>query len=168
MKLIFRICILSNLFLSFNPLPAKNDYWQQFVHYQMDVTLLPIEHSVVGESTIEYHNNSPDTLRNVFMHLYPNAFKDTRTLYMQEAQRFNGRVLKSPKDGGRIDIESFSITYSTTSGETLISREYKVNNTILEAPLIQPLAPGQKVTISLSFKNVVRKHLGRAGYHGFQ
>ncbi len=65
------ISILSLLF--FTNLAANEKYWQQFVHYKMDVMLLPIEHALTGTETIEYKNNSPDTLRKFFLHLYPNA-----------------------------------------------------------------------------------------------
>ena len=59
-----------------NSARAQQPYWQQFIHDNMDVTLLPVEHSVIGEETIDYTNNSPDTLRQIFMHVYPNAYKD--------------------------------------------------------------------------------------------
>ncbi|MFQ5677799.1 MAG: M1 family peptidase, partial [bacterium] len=52
---------------------AKDDYWQQFVHYSLAVTLLPGERALSGTETIEYQNNSPDTLRKFYLHLYPDA-----------------------------------------------------------------------------------------------
>ena len=38
------------------------DYWQQYVHYNMDVQLDVVEKTVGGTSKIEYTNNSPDPL----------------------------------------------------------------------------------------------------------
>ena len=54
-------CLVLTL-LSANFLLSEEDYWQQYVHYTMNVTLLPEEHALSGEETIVYQNNSPDTL----------------------------------------------------------------------------------------------------------
>ena len=54
---------------------TKEDYWQQYVNYEMKITLLDSIRQVAGTSTIRYTNNSPDSLDRIYMHLYPNAFQ---------------------------------------------------------------------------------------------
>ncbi len=148
---------------------SQEEYWQQFVHYTMDVTLLPIEHSIVAEASIEYTNNSPDTLQQIFMHLYPNAYKDEHTVYVTEARRFFQKIISSPQDGGFIEIESFAITYPEANLPAGTEHtDFEIRDTILEATLPQPLPPAGKLTISLSFRNKIRKHVRRSGYRGFQ
>lgn len=52
--------------------PGEN-YWQQKVDYDMEVELFPDEKRVEGESTITYHNNSPDTLNAIVLELAQNV-----------------------------------------------------------------------------------------------
>ena len=43
-----------------------SDYWQQYVHYNMDIKLDVNEKTVGGISIIEYVNNSPNILNNIY------------------------------------------------------------------------------------------------------
>mgnify|MGYP000505818947 FL=1 len=54
---------------------AQCDRWQQRVQYEMSVSLNDQDHSFQGKTKLVYTNNSPDTLREVFFHLYFNAFQ---------------------------------------------------------------------------------------------
>src|SRR5436190_7949466 len=51
------------------------DRWQQRVKYTMSVDLDATTHKFSGNASLVYTNNSPDTLREVFFHLYFNAFR---------------------------------------------------------------------------------------------
>jgi hypothetical protein len=141
-------------------------YWQQFVHYTMDVTLIPIDHAVVGEERIVYKNNSPDTLHKFYLHLYPNAFRSNETVKAREARRAYRKLLDSPDDAGYLDIESFRILSSDSTDKAVTA--FQINDTILEASLPEPLPPGGELTVELSFYLKMRKFQERAGYRGFQ
>jgi hypothetical protein len=49
-------------------------YWQQFARYRLAVELLPPSGQIGGRGNITYVNNSPDTLREVWVHLNQNLF----------------------------------------------------------------------------------------------
>lgn len=55
--------------------PGPN-YWQQKVDYDIKVTVNEEKRSLAGEETIIYHNNSPDTLRYLWMQLDQNIFRN--------------------------------------------------------------------------------------------
>ena len=61
-----------------NSLHAQQPYWQQQVNFKLDVTLNDAEHSLDGFAKIEYVNNSPDTLKFIWFHLWPNAYRTDR------------------------------------------------------------------------------------------
>lgn len=145
---------------------SEPTYWQQFVHYTMDVTLIPIEHALIGEEKIVYTNNSPDTLYKFYLHLYPNAFRSNETIKAREARREYRKLLENPDDAGYLDIESFRILSSDSTQKPVTA--FQVNDTILEASLPEPLPPGGELTVELSFYLKVRKFQERAGYRGFQ
>jgi len=55
------------------------DYWQQEVNYRIEVLLDDKKHELHAFETIEYINNSPDVLSEIYMHLWPNAYKNRST-----------------------------------------------------------------------------------------
>src|SRR5579862_6903176 len=50
-------------------------YWQQRADYVLKATLDTAANTVRGEETVHYTNNSPDTLRYVWLQVEQNAFK---------------------------------------------------------------------------------------------
>ena len=63
---------------------SQPDRWQQRVKYTMNIDMNVQTNQFTGKQTLEYSNNSPDTLTRVFYHLYFNAFQpnsmmDTRS-----------------------------------------------------------------------------------------
>ena len=59
-------------------------YWQQQVNYTIDVSLNDKEHTLDGFEKIEYINNSPDTLKFIWFHLWPNAYKNDKTAFSDQ------------------------------------------------------------------------------------
>ncbi|MEO6219013.1 MAG: M1 family peptidase, partial [Ginsengibacter sp.] len=73
MKKLGLALVFNFLLLSF--LSAQPDRWQQRIKYDMNVNLDVVANKITGKQTITYTNNSPDTLKRIFIHLYWNAFK---------------------------------------------------------------------------------------------
>ncbi len=55
-------------------IPGKN-YWQNRADYSIKVNFNPINRELAGSVSIDYINNSPDTLTQIWFKLYPNLFK---------------------------------------------------------------------------------------------
>ena len=73
MKKIFLFSLYS---LSFGSLFAQSStYWQQHVNYKMDVVMDVKNYQYKGTQELVYTNNSADTLKRVFYHLFNNAFQ---------------------------------------------------------------------------------------------
>jgi len=71
-------------------------YWQQRVDYTIAVSLDTATHTINGRETIRYANNSPDTLRYLWLQLDQNLFRDgqpRRTPQSSDA-RFAARGFK--------------------------------------------------------------------------
>ena len=67
---------LFSFFLLASPrLFAQPDRWQQRVKYTMNIDMNAETNQYKGIQKLEYWNNSPDTLKRVFYHLYWNAFQ---------------------------------------------------------------------------------------------
>ncbi len=68
--MIRKIFILLAFQLSFS-----QNYWQQHVEYEMDIVVDVSDFTYDGNQSIIYTNNSNDTIKKVYYHLFFNAFK---------------------------------------------------------------------------------------------
>jgi hypothetical protein len=59
---------------SIDGMPGKN-YWQNTADYTLDINFDPATRLLKGVADIQYTNNSPDTLKQVWFKLYPNIYK---------------------------------------------------------------------------------------------
>lgn len=154
--------------LCFTGARAEESYWQQDVRYEMNVTLLPQEQALAGDELIVYHNNSPDTLYKFYLHLYPNAYKNSESIHAKEARKFYKDIVPQPEKGGHIRIDAFRITSGQGNVDAPPVTAFEVEDTILRADLPEPLAPGDSMHIRLKFYHKVRDFSRRAGYRNHQ
>jgi len=144
-------------------LPARaqdGGYFQQNVQYEMHVSLDTGEKMLTGAETIRYTNNSPDALDRIYIHLYPNAYRNRHTPFMEHyRRRFNLNIVDVPSSRrGWLEISDVSV-----DGQSV---EVRIDETVARIDLPSPLPPGSSVNLSFDFESKVRKQLGRAGYSG--
>jgi len=173
MKKVFLLAVISasGLFAQKNPNPG---YWQQHVDYKMEVAMDVKTYRYTGKQELAYTNNSPDTLRRVFYHLYNNAFQPGSEMdgRLQAIADPDGRMVKSFKTGEKTVKESrikslkpdeigyLNIKNLKQDGLAVTSR---VAGTILEVDLTKPILPGQTVNFSLDFEGQVPVQIRRSG-----
>ncbi len=140
----------------------NTNYWQQQVDYKMEIDMDVKKFQYKGTQELAYTNNSPDTLHQVFYHLYFNAFQpesemDVRSRTIADPDpRVLERISKlSPEEIGYIKVSSLK-----QNGKKV---NYKIAGTILEVALNSPIAPGQKVTFSMDFDGQVPQQIRRSG-----
>ncbi|MFQ5510237.1 MAG: M1 family aminopeptidase [Candidatus Krumholzibacteriia bacterium] len=139
---------------------ASQDYFQQFVHYTIKVRLDTQNHTLTGTESINYVNNSPDTLRQFYLHLYPNAYRSKESALIKDVRRgFNGTLFDLPNK----HRSHLGVSEVTIGGQPV---EVEVDDTIARMDLPVPLAPGQSMEVRLRFEEKIRRHVGRAGYKG--
>jgi hypothetical protein len=124
-------------------------YWQQRADYRLEATLDTAAQSVSGAVTIRYTNNSPDTLRFVWLQLEQNLYRPGSL----------GSAL-FPADS-RWGVRGFEGGYAldglTVDGQAPAGSE--VRDTRMRVDLARPIAPGGGVaTIALRFRFRVPEH----------
>ncbi len=144
-------------------LAASSQYWQQQVNYTIDVSLNDKEHTLTGFEKIEYTNHSPDTLKFIWFHLWPNAYKNDKTAFTdQQLENGNTKFYFSGKgDKGYINRLDFKVNNSTATVE-----DHPEHIDIIKVILPTPLAPGQKATISTPFHVKLPYNFSRGGHDG--
>ncbi len=143
-------------------LAKAQGYWQQRADYVIRAALDPSKHQYTGEETIAYTNNSPDTLVQLFFHLFPNAFRpgsmmDIRSRTIADPDRRVGeRISKlSSEEEGYLHIGSLKV-----GGTSLAVDEQE---TIAQVRLATPILPGQTVQMALTFSGQVPIQIRRSG-----
>ena len=100
-------------------------------------------------------------LHAIYLHAYPNAFRDHRTIFAQEGEREGEDYairLASPRDRGWMTIDS------VTAGGAPAG--FVLDETVARVDLPRPLAPRDSVTIQLRFDVQVPKPFARFGHEG--
>ena len=136
--------------------------WQQHVRYEMDVRLLADRHQMEGRQRLTYHNNSPDTLRRVFYHLYFNAF-DPGSMMAERNRHLpdpDGRVVPRIFELGPDEIGFHRVLSLTQDGRPV--RHHTVD-TILEVTLAEPIPPGGQAVFEMTFASQVPLQTRRSG-----
>lgn len=127
----------------------SQSYFQQEVNTTINVSLNDENNILSAFEEIEYINNSPDSLEYIFMHIWPNAYRNNGTdMAIQNDE--NGEVefhFADSIDRGFIDSLDFKV-----DGEFVISAPDIDHIDILALVLKSPLAPGEKINITTPFR----------------
>ncbi|OXA76814.1 Peptidase family M1 [Flavobacterium aquidurense] len=171
-----KIILLSFLSFGLNSAFAQNaPYWQQHVDYKMEVAMDVKNYQYKGKQELVYTNNSPDTLRKVFYHLYPNAFqpgsemdarlhsiKDPDARMVNKIKDADGKEIKQsrietlkPNEIGFLKITNFK--------QDGVTAQTRTSSTILEVTLAKPILPNSKTTFTLDFDGQVPVQVRRSG-----
>ena len=145
------------------PAWSQPHYWQQQVNYTIDVSLNDQEHSLSGFEKIEYINNSPDTLKFIWFHLWSNAYKNDKTAFSDQLLE-NGNTafyFSGKEEKGYINRLDFKVNNSTAQTE-----DHPQHIDIIKIILPIPLAPGQKTTITTPFHVKLPYNFSRGGHDG--
>ncbi len=146
------------------PLVAqKQGYFQQDVEYKIDVTLDVPSKTYHGSQKLTYTNNSPDELSFIWMHLYPNAYKNETSPFARQEKAL-GRddfYFSDEAERGYLDLEEVKTAGVDLEWEL---KEDAIDEAKLYLP--EPLKPGESIEIDLVFKGKSPAVFSRSGHWG--
>ena len=98
MKYLFLILAF---FGNFTLFAQNSNYWQQHVDYKMEVSIDVKSSQYQGKQELVYTNNSSDTLKKVYYHLFNNAFQPGSEMdaRIQSIKDPDGRMVHKIKVG---------------------------------------------------------------------
>ena len=158
---VYSFCLLPIAYCQ--PDSYRVPYWQQQVNYSIDVSLNDKEHTLDGFERIEYINNSPDTLKFIWFHLWPNAYKNDKTAFSdQMLENGSTKFYFSEKENrGYINRLDFKINNITADVE-----DHPQHIDIVKLILPSALAPGEKISITTPFHVKLPYNFSRGGHDG--
>ncbi len=139
-------------------------YFQQEVNYSIHVKLDDVKNELTADEKIEYINNSPNDLPFIYMHLWPNAYKDNTTpLAKQLLEDGNTKLYYSTEEErGYIDQLNFKIDDQPVQWEYLAD-----SIDICKIHLNKPLKSGGKLVITTPFHvKIPSGKISRMGHIG--
>ncbi|MBL6866072.1 MAG: M1 family metallopeptidase [Flavobacteriales bacterium] len=142
------IAFLATAFLS-EQAAAQADYFQQTVDHQIAVALDDAEHTLRGDIATRYTNNSADTLDFLWIHLWPNAYKNGQTALAQQKFRQGEMFMfwALQRDLGGIDSLDFAV-----DGVAAEWAYHPEHIDIAKLTLPKPLVPGESLEYATPFR----------------
>ena len=154
---------------------AQADRWQQHIDYKINAALDVQTNIVKGTENIVYTNNSPDTLKKVYFHLYWNAFQPNSSMDIRSREL--GKTTFTNRRGAQVQdwdarvkdriqqLKPDEIGYQRVQQITIAGKSQQLieHETILEVVLTQPILPKTSVSMSVTFEAQVPKQIRRSG-----
>ena len=149
--------------------PGK-DYWQQQADYDIKASLNETQRSIDATAKIRYQNNSPDTLRYLWLQLDQNRFRDDsldRRSRTSDKDRVSYQTLRDHQSMIDNDYGYQALQFSDASGNPI---KATVVDTLVRLDLQRPLEPGASVTLGVTWQFSIIEDAaigGRSGYELF-
>ncbi len=128
-------------------------------------------HTIHGEGTIRWRNTSSVAVHDLWVHLYLNAFKNERSVFLREpVGGFRGS--EHLDEWGFIDVQRFAVHGPAGGPATDLwpnaerTRAGDDDETDARVPLPYEITPGQSVTIDVAWESKLPSVLERTGFVG--
>jgi hypothetical protein len=139
----------------------SSNYWQQKVDYTISVKLNDMEKTLDGFVSFSYQNNSPDTLHFIWIHLWPNAYKNDKTAFSEQMLQIGRTDFYFSDDDkkGYINQLDFKVDQHTVA-----TVDHPLHQDIIKLILPKPLLPGNKTMIETPFHEKLPFNFSRGGF----
>jgi len=136
---------------------ARPAYFQQGVRYQIDAKLDTAAKNLESNLILTYKNNSPDTLKRIYLQVPANAFFDEENTAVREMQRFQRGNARALQEGDH-QLTIQSVQFHVIGRETEFPlRAFNFRDTILDLPLPANLLPGDSLVLELHYTQDYKK-----------
>ena len=149
--------------------PASAESAPKVASYEIEAKLDTELHRIVGRETIHFVNRSSAELHELWFHLYLNAFKNDKTLFLRSPFGA-GRSGDKAHEYGYVDVKKLTIAGGDGQDLWLNRDRHSPNDpedeTDLRVPLPRPLEPGQTLDLELEFEDQLPELVERTGFMG--
>jgi len=137
--------------------------------YTLHARLDADRHTIGATGTIRWRNTATVPTRELWFHLYLNAFKNDRSLYLRSPFG-SGRGAARARDWGYVDVKRLLAVELDGVDLWPTAAKHSPNDpddeTDIRVPLPRPLPPGQWLTLKIEFEAKLPQIIERTGYSG--
>ncbi len=157
-------CILPLISLAIScPVFSQKTYFQQQVNTKIRVSLDDEKHRLAGNIEIEYINNSPDALKEIWLHVWPNAYASRTSAMAKQFLRLGIDKFHFATNDERGGLED--LNFQVNGAKTRWSF-HKIYKDVVQIRLAEDLPPGGKITISTPLNLKIPASFSRLGHVG--
>jgi YD repeat-containing protein len=133
--------------------------------YDLDAHWDAETNQIAGTATITYRNETADTLGEVWLKLYLNAFRDEQTQWMRESEGAHRGSAFDPDHPGWIRLERLRLV---DTGEDVLPDPIDPAATVLRVPLpaARAVAPGESLRLDVAWTSQLPRVFARTGVAG--
>lgn len=144
-------------------------------NYQITARLDPATRTITGEEIITWRNIASTAAPSLQFHLYYNAWRDNDSTWMRERILAGNTALadRPEEDRGSIDVTAMRVTRGGVRTDLLPRLRFiapddgnQQDQTVLEAPLVTPVEPGETIEIEVAWTSRVPRTFARTGAVG--
>ena len=139
--------------------------------YTMTATLDPVAHTVHGEGTIHWRNTSSAPVKELWLHLYLNAFKNEGSVFLREPVG-RSRGTAQVTDWGYIDVRKLTLRQGPNEGPAELwptaelHRAGDDDETDVRVPLPREIVPDESIDLDMVWDDKLPSVVERTGYSG--
>jgi hypothetical protein len=136
--------------------------------YALSARLDSATHRITANGTITWRNTARVAVRDLYVHLYLNAFKNQRSLFLRspfDAGRSGARA----EEWGYIDVERLvarELAYDLWPGRAPGVADDPNDETDVRLPLPRPVEAGESLTLDVAFSAKLPAIVERTGHAG--
>lgn len=144
--------------------PGSN-YWQNTANYLINVNFYPGSRQLDGTVNIDYTNNSPDTLKEIWFKLYPNLYKKGTVRQQQidpndecDGMHINNITINGKtKEVSSLNEETGHKSNSPSMAFAKDAKLFKIDGTNMKIT-VSPVAPKQTIHFIISYSYILNKN----------
>jgi len=142
----------SNTYRGIDGAPGP-DYWQQQVDYKIKCELDVKKIQLRGQETIKYYNNSPNTLRYLWLQLDENQHSVLNDNQYFTESKINGQMSESAMRGldSWREKEKFGVNIELVKDADGNDLTYTINQTMMRVELPVPISQGETFTFDVEW-----------------
>lgn len=142
------------------------------LQYKIYVKLDAQKKKLYGSEKIYWENLSSEPVKEMYFHLYWNAFKNSDSTFIQEAYEEGvlSRARLKKGEWGWIEVKSIKTSDGTDLTPTIKfvhpDRPLRPGDrTVMKVELPEPVKPGESVELSIDFEAKIPRSIVRTGYY---
>jgi len=161
MKLLFACAVFATV--------ASAALTKPVASYNIQASLDTKTHIITGTETLTWHNDSPDSVPTLRLHLYMNAFRNERSTFFKESGgQLRGDEFKGT-EWGWAEIRKMTLEDGADVTKAIAFIHPDDGNaedrTVVEVKLPEAVKPGSTVKVRIEFQTKLPMVFARTGFH---